>query len=1224
MRFRAMRSSASAGRPVGERQASQPARRGGAFRAAAATCLAAALIVGGSVTAAQAETVIFPTQQTGTYTGMPLFDGVPAHLNAYLDTLVAYAGLDAAAWWANGARGDFTIPSGPNAGKKVPGALQFDEGIQGVSTDFPAPIGMGQTWNPELLEEIGQVIGEENLYKESFTNSISAFNPTISAALQDIRDNPLSGRLDEGFGEDPEHASLLVDTMSRGLTGIDDASNPDAFWTKSVVDTKHFTTYAAQWFRRTGNIDASQRALMEYWSLPALKGFESGAIDAFLTTYGRTNGVPNSISPLIEYAQEKSPWGGMYSTPDNGAENRLQVANAFHNGFDDKYTPTWEDAAALFALADAGSIAATGNSKPLLNNGLIQRAQNGTYGLKTQDIYDLAKSQMSPLVRMGLFNERDASGLPKNYPFTHLSAASSTPIDYTSADHQDTALRSAQESIVLLKNDNLLPLAQDDTIAVAGPLSDARFRTTRAIASPNLPNSGLTPAQGIDAVTNAQVVKATDGNIVRFKSAANGQYLTLGTGTSPTVTASTADAAAAATFESFAWGQQAYGYRSTSNGKWLQYASNAINVGQTVDFGGKSASIPYRLRPIDNGDGTMSFVVASYSESFGGGFETAYYTSGRYLTVDPTTGAVGVTAVLGNKANADALRTAATKFVVETSQAAGTQTAAAAKDYAVVVVGSPARNSAGEGADRSDLALGTDQYQLVDNVANAYPGKTIVVVSSVSPVLLQQIQNNPKVGAILQAPDGGEYGNLALGQVLLGDYAPTGRLTQTWYSSMDALPALDDYSVPEGENVTKTVASLDPRFTVDMTAGDPAASKLTYKYTDADTTYDFGYGLSYSTFSYGGLRVQQDGGTFTAKVDVTNTGNVTTSDVVQLYARNGGSTYGGAAPKRQLVAFGKAEIPSGATKEITLTFDQDALALWDVSGGKLAVETGKYTFEAGRSSSDIQRTVDVNVTGGGFAALTEANKLNVFDHSFAASNVFYREASKQNTAAGLRADELVHGYYVVGGRAAGAWTAINDLDLTNAKSVTLSLGSTRANNGKVELRLDAPDGQKVGEFTVGNTGASQYSIPGAVTAGDIPVKELAFTDVTAHVAGVSGVHDVYLVFADRDVRVKDLSVARLAVPTAEVSVVTKCTAGKVFVNVTAKNTSAFATDITVETPYGAKTFSNVGAGKNAYQSFTTRLGSVPAGEAKVTSKATVEGDAVEATVTKPYTAVSCN
>ena len=265
---------------------------------------------------------MFNTQVGGTYDGMPVFDGNPDHLDAYLDTLMQYVGIEGVVRWAHGQRGDFTIVSGPNAGKVVPGAPLFDDDVQGVSTDLPAQVAMGQTWDKPLVGRIGEVIGNENLYRESFLKSISTFNPMVGAALQDIRINPLSGRIDESFGEDPHLASALVDVESRGLSGIDAAGNDRGFWTKNMVDTKHFTSYAAQWFRRPGSNDVSARGFMEYWSLPAIKGFKSGAIDSMLTTYGRTNGIPNTLSPLISYVEHLSPWGkdgGLYSTPDNTA-----------------------------------------------------------------------------------------------------------------------------------------------------------------------------------------------------------------------------------------------------------------------------------------------------------------------------------------------------------------------------------------------------------------------------------------------------------------------------------------------------------------------------------------------------------------------------------------------------------------------------------------------------------------------------------------------------------------------------------------------------------------------------------------------------------------------------------------------------------------------------------------------------------------------------------------
>ncbi|WP_426595690.1 glycoside hydrolase family 3 C-terminal domain-containing protein [Cellulomonas sp. McL0617] len=1085
----------------------------------------------------------FASQVGGTYNGMPVFDGQPGHLDAYLDTLMDYVGIEGAVRYAHGQRGDFTIVSGPNVGRVVPGGSRFAEGTQGVSTDFPTQSAMGQTWNQSLVGQIGTVIGDEGLYQDNFLSSISDFNPMISAALQDIRPNPLSGRLDEGFAEDPRFASDMIDQISRGISGIDESGNDQGFWTKAMIDTKHYTSYAAQWFRRPGSNDVSSRALMEYWSLPSHKSIESGAIGSMLTTYGRTNGIPNIVSPLITQAEHLSPWGadgGLYTTPDNGAERELYTDNAYSNGFDLRYTPSPDTATALMSIANAGSIAVNAGGVSPLNAALITQVQNGTYGVTTADVYRVAKTQVLPLVRMGLFNERDANGYPKFYPFLGKSAASTTPLDSTSPAHQQIALQSSQESLVLLKNDNnILPLSKSDKLAVVGPYSDTRFKTAYAVGNtPQLPNSGLTPVQGITSVFGP-VSAANDGNVVALKSVVNGQYLTQGAGAAPALTANGADAASAATFEAFDWGQTAFSYRSTINNQWLQYAANAVNVGGTQALGTSSTTLPNRIRPQLNTDGTVSFVVDSYTESFGGGFETRYYTNGRYLTVDPTTNQVGVTAVFGNAANAAALNSPATKFAQETVRQTGSQAVKFRDEngaqYAVVVVGAAARNSSGEGADRSDLHLGASQYQLVENVANTYPGKTIVVISSATPVIAADIQANPKIAGIVYAPYNGQYGNYALGQLLGGDFAPSGRLTQSWYASMDALPKLTQSSIPEGRNATVSLDGLDPRFTVDMTSADPVETKLTYMYTDAPTTYEFGYGLSYTQFKYKNLTVQPAGpSSYKATVDVKNTGNVASPEVVQLYAANPKAAYGTAAPKESLVAFNKVTIPAGTTKTVTLTFGADKLALWDTNTNQLAVEAGQYSFMAGGSSKDLQVKAKIAVPGVAFGA-TDAftAPINVFDHSFDASDVTYREASKQNTVTGLRNDSIVNGYYAVMSRAAGSWTALNDVNFSGADTISLAVAAKAASS--VDVRLDSPAGPTVAHVSADATGPTQYVIPGTTPAGDIPVSETAYTTKTVDLTQkVKGTHDVYLVFAAPDVRVLTAQLG-VAVPPALVN-----------------------------------------------------------------------------------------
>lgn len=112
-----------------------------------------------------ANEVKFNTQQGGVFDGMPLFDGNPEHLNSFVDTYFDYTGLEGPAVYVTGSRNHYTLTKGPNAGKVIPGALSAADNVQGVSTDFPALIGMGQSWNKDLLSDIGEVMGSEKISK---------------------------------------------------------------------------------------------------------------------------------------------------------------------------------------------------------------------------------------------------------------------------------------------------------------------------------------------------------------------------------------------------------------------------------------------------------------------------------------------------------------------------------------------------------------------------------------------------------------------------------------------------------------------------------------------------------------------------------------------------------------------------------------------------------------------------------------------------------------------------------------------------------------------------------------------------------------------------------------------------------------------------------------------------------------------------------------------------
>jgi len=1095
-----------------------------------------------------AEKIEFKTAgEDSIYKGLPLFDGIPAHLDAYLDVLMDYIGTEGMVRYALGYRGDYQLRFGEHAGNIIPGSELFGDHVQGVSTDFPAIIALGQTWNKELVKKVGKVIGTENLNTCDFLDTISNFNAVTCTAMQDLRVNPLSGRYDEGFGEDGTLVSEMVDAMATGASGIEEEENEDGFWTKCIVTTKHYTDYAGQQFRRSANIANSLRSVMEQQAKNIKKGISDGSVSGFMTSYGRTAGIPNSLSPLVQWIQSFAPWGedgGNYVVTDYSSDWQLYSENSMGNGYDNSYVPTYSDALSLMLMARTGQGAANDQStleEPNTENqdAVMAELENGTSGLSLGDIKKTARAQVIPLIRNGIFNERDENGYPVNYPFISESmGASDTAYDYTNNEHLAVALQAAQESIVLLKNDNnILPLAKDANVAVAGPISDARFKTTYAVGrTPDLENAGLSIGRGMMAVAGEDTITMTsDGNIIVLKASQNGKYVVADKNGVLTASADTANEASK--FEAYSWGQgNGYSYKcvdnNSNNGLWLKFSEDRdgniefgvvgteeLNVADTgLSATSYTATLPSRISVTTNDDGSSNILLNCYSESFFGA-EEAYYKNTRLLTTAED-GTVGYTDQIVDKDGQTTLAAETqNQFTVETVQETGSVTVNAGADYAVVVVGTPTRHSAGEGNDRSDLYLGKDQYELIDNISAAYPGKTIVVINSVFPVIAEEIQNNENVAAIVYAPYAGQYDGYAAGQVLYGDVTPTGKLTSTWYADMSAFPLLDDYSIPDGTNNTTDLNGIAPRYTVDITQADAAATGLTYQYTNAPVTYDFGYGLSYTTYEYGELSIgeQDTDGNFTATVSVTNTGDKAGAEIVELYASNPDSTYENYAPKKRLAAFEKVELDAGETKEVTLEVSGEDMALWNSNTDEYEIEAGTYTFEAGASSQDVKATAQAEITGSDFDGLDISEPVCVYDKSFAASNLTYNEYSKVHTAENLKNDVLVGGYSTVMARNEGAWTALNGVILDGITKLTASVAYDGEGETGIEVHLDSPDGEKVAEFNFGATDVNTYTVDAVE---DYEVHEFGYTNVEAELTSeVSGTHDVYLVFKNADTQI---------------------------------------------------------------------------------------------------------
>ena len=163
-----------------------------------------------------------------------------------------------------------------------------------------------------------------------------------------------------------------------------------------------------------------------------------------------------------------------------------------------------------------------------------------------------------------------------------------------------------------------------------------------------------------------------------------------------------------------------------------------------------------------------------------------------------------------------------------------------------------------------------------------------------------------------------------MAEVLFGKYNPAGRLPLTYYNRIEDLPPFDDYDI----------------------------TKRTYKYFEGDVLYPFGYGLSYSTFRYSDLKVEDKGDSVEVTFRLKNTGKYDGDEVAQVYTRL--PEYEGKAPIKELRGFKRVHLKKGETKTVTIPLRREDLRYWSESQGKFIVPEGLPEVMVGASSADIR------------------------------------------------------------------------------------------------------------------------------------------------------------------------------------------------------------------------------------------------------------------------------
>ncbi len=272
-----------------------------------------------------------------------------------------------------------------------------------------------------------------------------------------------------------------------------------------------------------------------------------------------------------------------------------------------------------------------------------------------------------------------------------------------------------------------------------------------------------------------------------------------------------------------------------------------------------------------------------------------------------------------------------------------TKAAIRGADLVVVMVGTD-DGVAHESMDRATLALPGNYHSLLDQVAALGNPRTALVLQANGPVRLSDVPN--AFPAILFSGYNGQSQGTALADVLFGAQNPDGHLSFTWYRDDSQLPPMQNYG---------------------LSAASTSGLGRTYQYFTGAPTYPFGYGRSYTSFRFTGVRTDRAAvtadGTVAVDLDVTNTGQRNGSTVAQLYVSTPGAGTGD-VPRSRLAAFQKtAVLRPGQTQHVTLRVRIGDLALWDTAHSREAVPDGVYRFQVGTDASTTVASRDVTVTG---------------------------------------------------------------------------------------------------------------------------------------------------------------------------------------------------------------------------------------------------------------------
>ncbi len=765
--------------------------------------------------------------------------------------------------------------------------LFIEEALHGYqgnkSTAFPVPIGLASMWDTALMRKIGHAVAAEA--RSVGVNMVLA--PTLGIGRE-----PRWGRVQETYGEDAFLTARNAVAIIKGMQG-DDLTADDAI----VSEPKHFGVHSIpEGGKNTAPVYIGEREARTHFLYVFEKAFtEAGALGA-MAAYHEWDGVPAAADPWLLKDLLRDEWGfkGMVIS-DLGAVVRQTVTH---------FTAETQKEAVASSIRAGLDMQFYDYTHPDYHKAIKDALDAGL--LSMQDIDRATAAVLYVKFRLGLFDDP--------YIDTTLKAKR-----YHCKAHQELALEAAEESMVLLQNNNdVLPFKPEvKRIALIGELAGKALL------------GGYSPKM-VDGVSIIEAFQNTDYEVDFVDiSIPDNSYLEV-------------------VDERYFQNEKGEKGLKAEYFDNTDFAGDPVLVQQEKDIANywhnlsPAPGLPddyfsvrwtgYIIPPVD---GTYEFGIL-------GDDYLRFYLDGDVLVENwkPETRAKWVT----KKIRLEGGKKYKLKFEhVELEDEAGASLywhitpdekektnryqkaviAAAKADVAILVLGE--KDEDGEGKDKTDLRLSHASRQLVDELSAVKTPKVLVLQNG-RPMVLSGITT--KVDAILETWYAGEFSGEATVNILSGKLNPSGKLPISFPRSVGQLPIY--YNQKKSSNGT-------------------------YLDNSNKALFAFGHGINYSTFEYSDMRIQKPvmGKDEEQQIHmkVRNTSARAGTEIVQLYITDVFSSV--ATARMQLKGFRRVALAAGEEKELSFTLKPEDLSLWNKEM-KREVEAGEFKVMLGAASDDVR------------------------------------------------------------------------------------------------------------------------------------------------------------------------------------------------------------------------------------------------------------------------------